>query len=277
MRVIREQTVLVDVIGLVLSVLVVRVVYVLFIDPAAADAMLIAAQTGEPPERTFVIIVKDLEQELCVILTIWCLWLWSSRYRLFMDETYWITGDFLNLGTLEKTVPSTDRDLDYVDEQIRKLSDTRKRSPLIYPIELAVKRMQLNGSFKEATEVAMEACDLHLELLNSKLSITKYILWAIPSIGFLGTVRGIGEALGQAGEAMAGDISGVASSLGVAFNSTFVALFLSLLLMFLSNTLQGREERLVASLKQFVSTNFIPLLSERSSKRLIADDVAQVE
>ena len=277
MRVIREQTVLVDVIGLVLSVLVVRVVYVLFIDPAAADAMLIAAQTGEPPERTFVIIVKDLEQELCVILTIWCLWLWSSRYRLFMDETYWITGDFLNLGTLEKTVPSTDRDLDYVDEQIRKLSDTRKRSPLIYPIELAVKRMQLNGSFKEATEVAMEACDLHLELLNSKLSITKYILWAIPSIGFLGTVRGIGEALGRAGEAMAGDISGVASSLGVAFNSTFVALFLSLLLMFLSNTLQGREERLVANLKQFVSANFIPLLSERSSKRLLTDDVARVE
>ncbi len=277
MRVIREQTVLVDVIGLVLSVLVVRVVYVLFIDPAAADAMLIAAQTGDPPERTFVIIVKDLEQELCVILTIWCLWLWSSRYRLFMDETYWITGDFLNLGTLEKTVPSTDRDLDYVDEQIRKLSDTRKRSPLIYPIELAVKRMQLNGSFKEATEVAMEACDLHLELLNSKLSITKYILWAIPSIGFLGTVRGIGEALGQAGEAMAGDISGVASSLGVAFNSTFVALFLSLLLMFLSNTLQGREERLVANLKQFVSANFIPLLSERSSKRLLTDDVARVE
>ena len=51
MRVIREQTVLVDVIGLVLSVLVVRVVYVLFIDPAAADACLLLNKLEIPPKE----------------------------------------------------------------------------------------------------------------------------------------------------------------------------------------------------------------------------------
>ncbi len=36
----------------------------------------------------------------------------------------------------------------------------------------------------------------------------RYISWAIPSIGFIGTVRGIGEALAQADKAVQGDIAG---------------------------------------------------------------------
>ena len=61
--------------------------------------------------------------------------------------------------------------------------------------------------------------------------MVRYITWAIPSIGFIGTVRGIGDALGQAYKAVEGDISGVTVSLGVAFNSTFVALVLSIIMM----------------------------------------------
>ena len=73
----------------------------------------------------------------------------------------------------------------------------------------------------------------------------RYIAWAIPSIGFIGTVRGIGDALGQAYKAVEGDISGVTVSLGVAFNSTFVALVLSIIIMFCLYQLQLSQERLV--------------------------------
>ena len=66
----------------------------------------------------------------------------------------------------------------------------------------------------------------------------RYISWAIPSIGFIGTVRGIGEALAQADKAVQGDIAGVTQSLGVAFNSTFIALLISIFLMFLVHQLQ---------------------------------------
>ena len=44
---------------------------------------------------------------------------------------------------------------------------------------------------------------------------------------------------------MQGDISGVTASLGLAFNSTFVALVLSIVLMFLLYQLQLFQERLV--------------------------------
>ena len=77
----------------------------------------------------------------------------------------------------------------------------------------------------------------------------RYIAWAIPSIGFIGTVRGISDALGQAYKAVEGDIAGVTASLGVAFNSTFIALVISIVLMFFMHQLQLLQERLVRLLR----------------------------
>ena len=77
------------------------------------------------------------------------------------------------------------------------------------------------------------------------------------SIGFIGTVRGIGEALGQADIAVQGDISGVTQSLGVAFNSTFIALLISIFLMFLVYQLQLMQERLVFDSENYTNDHLI--------------------
>ena len=71
------------------------------------------------------------------------------------------------------------------------------------------------------------------------------------------TVRGIGDALGQAYKAVEGDISGVTVSLGVAFNSTFVALVLSIVIMFALHQLQLSQERLVLSTQRYVDKKLI--------------------
>ena len=85
----------------------------------------------------------------------------------------------------------------------------------------------------------------------------RYIAWAIPSIGFIGTVRGIGSALAQAHQAVDGDISGVTQSLGTAFNSTFIALLISIVLMFLVHQLQLFQERQVFETENYVDQNLI--------------------
>ena len=87
--------------------------------------------------------------------------------------------------------------------------------------------------------------------------MVRYIAWAIPSIGFIGTVRGIGEALGQAHQAVSGDIVGVTASLGVAFNSTFIALVLSIVVMFFMHQLQLLQERLVLDTHQYCDQNLL--------------------
>ena len=258
----QNHAIVVDLSGLMLGAIAIHALYVLFIDPAATETVLIAQESGGVPERTLAIILKDLEQELCIILTFWCIWLWAFRYRLFEDESYLLELDFLNLNDLDmEPAVYGEKLLDDIEARLQSTASKFADMRLLTCVQTAITSLRQNGDFKEASDTATQACDLHLEVLNSKLSITKYILWAIPSVGFLGTVRGIGEALGKAGEAMAGDISGVATSLGVAFNSTFVALFLSLILMFISYVLQGREERLVVSYKHFISSTLIAKLS----------------
>ena len=91
----------------------------------------------------------------------------------------------------------------------------------------------------------------------------RYIAWAIPAIGFIGTVRGIGDALSQAHKAVSGDIFGVTEGLGVAFNSTLVALLLSILLMFLLQALQRKQERLVMDTETYLDQRIIRNMQTR--------------
>jgi biopolymer transport protein ExbB/TolQ len=108
-----------------------------------------------------------------------------------------------------------------------------------------------------------EVCETEAERLDSELSMIRYIVWAIPSIGFIGTVRGISQALGQAHRAVEGDIVGVTVSLGVAFNSTFIALVISLFIMFLMHQLQLLQERLVLDTQSYCDFNLIRHLAVR--------------
>ena len=101
-------------------------------------------------------------------------------------------------------------------------------------------------------------------------TMLRYLIWAIPSLGFVGTVRGIGQALSNADKALAGDISGMSQSLGVAFNSTFVALLISLVLMLVLHLLQKLEDNLLINIQSY-SEKFLlnrndPLLTLQSKK-----------
>ena len=93
--------------------------------------------------------------------------------------------------------------------------------------------------------------------------MVRYIAWAIPSIGFIGTVRGIGDALGQANRAVEGDIAGVTESLGVAFNSTFIALVISIIIMFLMHQLQLLQDRLVLDTQAYADSRLVRHLQVR--------------
>ena len=108
------------------------------------------------------------------------------------------------------------------------------------------------GNVQDVSTAARDVCDSEAERLESELATIRYIAWAIPSVGFIGTVRGIGNALGQAHRAVEGDITGVTENLGVAFNSAFIALVISIVLMFFIHQLQLQQERLVLDSERYV-------------------------
>ena len=103
-------------------------------------------------------------------------------------------------------------------------------------------------------------CDSGKGWLDSCRFSGRYITWFFPSIGSIGTVRGIGAALGQAQEAMEGNIAGVSSSLGLAFNSACTALLISMVGMFFMHQLQLIQERLVLDSQAYCENKLLRFL-----------------
>ena len=64
---------------------------------------------------------------------------------------------------------------------------------------------------------------------------------------------------------MEGDIAGVTASLGVAFNSTFTALVISIILMFFMHNLQLIQERLVLDVQTYSDQRLLRHLQVRNA------------
>ncbi len=121
----------------------------------------------------------------------------------------------------------------------------------------ALHRFHATSSIQDAANAVKERAELVGDRLDSSLSLVRYIAWAIPAIGFIGTVRGIGLALSFAQDAIKGDIGPVTDALGLAFNSTLVALVISMVLMYIMHIVQSRQEAFVIETQTYCRTNLI--------------------
>ncbi len=76
--------------------------------------------------------------------------------------------------------------------------------------------------------------------------LVRFIVWAIPIMGFLGTVIGITVAIANLSPTQLENISGVVAGLGTAFDTTATALGLSMVLMFVQFLVDRSEQVLLA-------------------------------
>jgi biopolymer transport protein ExbB/TolQ len=205
-------------------------------------------------ERSLWVIIRDFEQEACFVLALWALAIMGYKSVHARRELRLLDEDLVPLAEGTKIFPEDVREY---SRQIQALPESSRRTLLPRALLAALHRFGATQNVQDVSTTAHAACDAESERLDSELSMVRYIAWAIPSIGFLGTVRGIGDALGKAHQAVEGNISGVTRSLGTAFNSTFIALLISIFLMFLLHRLQLRQERLVRDTEGYLDERLI--------------------
>ncbi len=244
---------------LLAAIILVHAVYVTLIRPLAVEdleqqAIRIEQDKNYVPERSVYVVVRDLEQEACFVLMFWALAIVAYKGNKVIRERMLLHEDLIPIEEGTKILYSDARSF---ERQIRSHPENVVRSFLPHCLLAALHRFESSRSISDASATVESLCQAESERLDSELSMIRYIVWAIPSIGFIGTVRGIGQALALAYQAMEGDITGVTQSLGVAFNSTFVALLLSLVLMLLVHQLQLLQERLVLETQDYCGSRLI--------------------
>lgn len=240
--------------ALVVSIIVVHLVYVGYIWPASAEAIEAARAAGQSAPREIVVILKDWEQEICIIMMLWGSFLILDKCFAILKDRYLFNVDLLE-GAGE------DDNLTEMLETLEELPDRIRNTPLVRTLASSLRRFLITGSVQNTSETIdanVEALAVKQEAENS---MVRYLIWAIPAIGFIGTVRGIGQALSQADQALAGDIAGMTESLGVAFNSTFVALLISIILMFLLHQLQRLQDSMVTDTQEYCESFLLNRIS----------------
>ena len=110
--------------------------------------------------------------------------------------------------------------------------------------------------------------------VDASYGLVRVFVWAVPTLGFIGTVIGIGAAVAgfsatldaaSSLEGMKESIGLVTGGLGVAFDTTLLALVMSILIMFPANAVQRREEAFLSEVDDYCAEHLIPRLRDEAT------------
>lgn len=134
-------------------------------------------------------------------------------------------------------------------------------------IQRAILQFQSTNSVEQASAVLSNSLDLYLHEIDLRYNVIRYIMWLIPTLGFIGTVVGIALALAHAGQPGGFEnpdlLPEVTRKLAVAFNTTLVALVMAAFLVLGTNLIQAREERSLNQAGQYCLDNLVNRLYVR--------------
>lgn len=140
-------------------------------------------------------------------------------------------------------------------KNLASLPKATRDSLLVRRLEETLVRQSRRGSAKQLPDDLREVAARDGDAAHDSLGMVRIIVWAIPMLGFLGTVIGITQTLGGLdftnGSAA---VDNLKSGLYVAFDTTAVGLVLSVVAIFLQFPVERSEQRLLANVDQRVGS-----------------------
>ena len=134
-------------------------------------------------------------------------------------------------------------------------------------IKRCILQFQASRSVGQTNSLLNSSLELFQHELELKYNMLRYLVWLIPTLGFIGTVVGIVFALDYAANVENSQdptlLAEVIGRLGVAFYTTLLALIQSALLVFALHIAQGREEMSLNQSGQYCLDNLVNRLYEK--------------
>jgi biopolymer transport protein ExbB/TolQ len=173
-------------------------------------------------------------------------------------------------GTLAQQVAA-------LGEQARKLPQSVQHSHYVRRLTAALDHLQRHNSSHHLDDELKYLSDMDVERSHAGYALVRIVIWATPMLGFLGTVIGITMALGDLSpEALVNSpkeaMEGLLAGLSVAFDTTALALTLSIVLMFLQFLTQQVETQLLSLVDQRITDDLAPYFrdADRSNDPQVA-------
>jgi len=168
--------------------------------------------------------------------------------------------NFQKRGYKLKLLPTNDKivlmaqDVMEILVKAQEAEKTKNKNLLTNIIKKACTKFRTSKNISEMIEIISIQTEIDKNKSESDQSNIRYLTWLIPSVGFIGTVLGISQALTIANS---GDMQLITSTLGVAFDTTLVALILSIIVMWFYHKLQEETDRLHDEIKEYVIENLV--------------------
>jgi biopolymer transport protein ExbB/TolQ len=198
------------------------------------------------------------EQVACYCCFTWGLLIFFRRYREMQRQRRAFRLGMLPTDEGARILQEDARPLQRALDQI-----TQTNGPFILAnmIRAGLAKFALSRSSQDVRETLRTQAEVDLGRLVSSMATLNYLAWAIPAVGFFGTVRGLAGSMTLA-EQGGRQLSIATQHLTVAFDCTLVALALSLVVMFLIHTLQREEESLMFDCQQYCLEHLVNRLYE---------------
>ncbi|MEC9091203.1 MAG: MotA/TolQ/ExbB proton channel family protein [Planctomycetota bacterium] len=168
----------------------------------------------------------------------------------------------------------TTENLDQFAEGVNRLPEKQRRSFLVNRVLRGLEHFRVRKNAGEVSELLQSQSEIDGNNVDTSYSLLRVFVWAIPILGFIGTVIGISSAVGSFSGSLqdSSDISKlkeslnqVTAGLATAFDTTLVALVLSLIIKFPMSGMQKAENGLLNWVDEYCNENLIKRLKDESS------------
>ena len=157
-------------------------------------------------------------------------------------------------------------------DNIYDMPASMRDSIIVNRIRKALELFEARNSKSEAEAMLNSLSAVDANRSTGSFALVKVFLWAIPILGFIGTVQGLAQAVGSLNidasdpAALKAAIGNLTGGLGIAFDTTLLGLILSMFLSFPLALIQKQDEDALTMIDTFCSEKLLPKLNEESSK-----------
>ena len=147
--------------------------------------------------------------------------------------------------------------------------DEPKRFVLFNRIERALLNLKNVGNVSDVSEMLRMSAENDENHVDSSYGLLSGLVWVIPILGFIGTVMGLSGAIGGFGAVLNAEATAaslreslipVTGSLSVAFDTTFLALVLAMMVQMAMTFLRRQEDQFLDACRDYAHGNIISRL-----------------